>query len=471
MENYTQTAALIVGHIGGKENVINVIHCATRLRFLLKEQSLVDAGQIKAVPGVAGVVAGGERYQVIIGMEVGKVFEELLGLGIPNGDTEDAGSGGAEGRNGGIREAENGVEKGTGKKWQSSLAETISGCMTPMIPALTAAGIIKVILSLLSMTGVLQSGDPTYRILDIIGDSAFYFMPFLLAFNAARRFKVEVSLAVIVVGVLMHPNFSAWVAGGEPISFVGIPVRGTIYAASVIPALLMVWVMSYIQRGVDRITPKALKLILNPALTLLISAPIALIAVGPLGSFAGDLLSAFINLLAGKLGFVMVAILAAAMPFIVMTGMHHALTPIFLATFAATGQEALILVAQICANLAQAGATWAVAVKSRRKKTRQLATAAGISAIMGITEPAIYGITLKMKRPMIAAAAGAGIAGIFGGITHVTLYVLQNSLMACFAFLGEKGVANVVNGLLMMVIAVAASFIICMIMGFVEGEE
>lgn len=468
MNQYHQTAQAIIEQIGGQDNIINVIHCATRLRFLLKDKGLVDSGQMKAVDGVVGVVDGTARYQVIIGMSVGDVFKELIRLGIPNGDVEDAVHAESDcDRN----DTPQTVQEDRKKPSLSAVVETISGCMTPMIPALTAAGIIKVILSLLSMSGLLQNTDATYRILDIIGDSAFYFMPFVLAFNAARRFRVEPSLALIVVGVLMHPNFSAWVASGDPISFIGIPVRGTIYAASVIPALLMVWVMSYIQRFVDRITPKSLKLILNPSLILLISAPLALLAVGPLGSFAGDLLSAFINLLAGKLGFLMVAILAAAMPFIVMTGMHHALTPIFLATFASTGQEALILVAQICANLAQAGATWAVAVRSRSKKTKQLATAAGISAIMGITEPAIYGITLKLKRPMIAAAIGAGIAGVFGGIMHVTLYVMQNSLMACLAFMGEKGIGNVVNGLVMMVIAVAAPFIICMVMGFREEEE
>lgn len=467
MNQYHQTAQAIIEQIGGQDNIINVIRCATRLRFLLKDKGLVDSSQMKAVDGVVGVVDGTARYQVIIGMSVGDVFKELIRLGIPNGDVEDAvhAESGCDGNN-----TSQTIQENRKKPSLSAVIETISGCMTPMIPALTAAGIIKVILSLLSMSGLLQSTDATYRILDIIGDSAFYFMPFVLAFNAARRFLVEPSLALIVVGVLMHPNFSAWVASGDSISFIGIPVRGTIYAASVIPALLMVWVMSYIQRFVDRITPKSLKLILNPSLILLISAPLALLAVGPLGSFAGDLLSAFINLLAGKLGFLMVAILAAAMPFIVMTGMHHALTPIFLATFASTGQEALILVAQICANLAQAGATWAVAVRSRSKKTKQLAAAAGISAIMGITEPAIYGITLKLKRPMIAAAIGAGIAGVFGGIMHVTLYVMQNSLMACLAFMGEKGMGNVINGLVMMVIAVAAPFIICMVMGFREEE-
>lgn len=462
MGEYKETAKQIIEKIGGAENIVNVIHCATRLRFLLNDEKMADQEALKKIPGVAGVVKGNERFQVIIGMAVNQVFDELLELGIVNGDvTENEGK---------IQNTDSKPEKSQNKKWYVSVFETISGCMTPMIPALTAAGMIKVILSLVTTFGILEGTEPTYRILDIIGDSAFYFMPFLLAVNAARRFKVETSLAVIVVGVLMHPNFTAWVSSGDPISFLHMPIRGANYAASVIPALLMVWMMSYIQKAVDKITPKALKLLLNPSLILLISAPIALIVVGPVGSYAGDVLSMLIDTLSGKLGFLLVAILAAAMPFIVMTGMHHALTPVFLATFAATGQETLILVAQICANLAQAGATWAVAVKSKKKETKQLAAAAGISAIMGITEPAIYGVTLKLKRPMIAAAAGAGIAGLFGGIMHVTLYVMQNSLMACLAFMGEKGISNVLFGLLMMVLAVVVPFVICIVMGFDESE-
>lgn len=461
MNQEQEIARAILIQLGGVENIIDVIHCATRLRFLLKEETLVQNEAIKNIPGVVGVVKGKQRYQIIIGTTVDRVYEQLLALGVKSGDQEQ------------LHPQPTGPiqSKQTINQRVSSIIETISQCMTPMIPALTAAGIIKVILALLTSAHVLATTDPTYRILDIIGDSAFYFMPFLLAVNAARKFHVETSLALIVVGVLLHPNFVSWVATGEPISFFQVPIRSTIYAASVIPALLMVWIMSYIQKGVDRMTPSSLKLLLNPALTLLFSAVLALVLIGPLGSFAGDALSAFLRVLSDRLGFFMVALLAAAMPFIVMTGMHHALTPIFLATFAATGQETLILVSQICANLAQAGATWAVAVRSKNKQTKQLASAAGISAIMGITEPAIYGITLKLKRPMLAAALGAGIAGLFGGITHVTLYVMQNSLMAALAFIGDRGMINVVYGIAMMLLAVVASFILCLCMGFDEEEE
>lgn len=454
MKDYKITAKNIIDKVGGKDNIVDLTHCATRLRFLLKDKTMVDQEGLKSVDGVVGVVEQGQRLQAVIGNEVGNVYNAIIDLGINDEQSLDEV-----------------IDHGkTEKSTISNIIDTITGCMTPMIPALTAAGIIKLILSLLTTFTNIDPTMPTYRILDIIGDSAFYFMPFLLAVNAAKRFKVETSLALIVVGVFLHPNFTAWVASGDVISFLSVPVKAVSYGASVIPALLMVWLMSYIQKGVDKVTPKALKLILNPSLILLISAPIALVAIGPLGSFAGDLLSGVIDLLSNKLGFALVGILAAAWPFIVMTGMHHALTPIFLATFASTGQESLILIAQVCANIAQAGASWAVALRSKRKQTKELATAAGLSAIMGITEPAIYGVTLKLKKPMIAASIGAGIAGLFGGLMHVTLYVLQNSIMAVLAFSGDKGTSNIIYGIIMIAVSLVVAFVLSYIFGFKEED-
>lgn len=445
MKEYQVLAEKIVSLLGGKENIEQVVHCATRLRFVLKNESNIKEEELKNVSGVVGVNATATQYQVIIGSHVNQVFAEIINLGVKNGDTA----------------SENTVNQPQKEaSILSRIVDTITGCMTPMIPALTAAGMIKVILSLSTTFNWLSNESETYRILDIIGDGAFYFMPILLAIFASRKFKVNTSIAVIVVGVLLHPNFTSWVATGDSISFIGLPIQGVGYAASVIPALLTVWMMSYIENFVDKITPKALKIILNPTLVLLISAPLALIVIGPLGNYAGMGLAWFINLLEGQLGFVMVAVLAAAMPFIVMTGMHHALTPIFVASFAATGTESLILVAQVCANLAQGGATFAVALKSKNKSVKSLASAAGISAIMGITEPALYGVTMKYKKPLIAAAISAGVAGCFAGLVHVTLYVPQNSIMALLGFSGDKGTTNIIFGVIMMLISVVASFVL-----------
>lgn len=450
MKKYQQLAKEIIQGLGGTENVNSAVHCATRLRFDLKNPDAANLEDLKLIDGVVGVNPTPTQLQVIIGSHVGDVFEEVISQGVSNGDAE--------------VKTPSSTSSSKDTSVFNKVVDTITGCMTPMIPALTAAGMIKVILSLSTTFNWLSNDSSTYRVLDFIGDGAFYFMPILLAVFAANKFKVNTSVAIIVVGVFLHPNFSQWVASGDPISFLGMPIQGVIYAASVIPALLTIWVMSYIERGVDKITPQSLKIILNPTLTLLITAPLALIVIGPLGNYAGQGLAWVINLMQGQLGFIMVALLAATMPFIVMTGMHHALTPIFVASFAATGTESLILVAQICANLAQGGATLAVAFKSKQKNVKSIAAAAGISAIMGITEPALYGITMKYKKPLVAACISAGISGCFAGLMHVTLYVPQNSLMAVLGFSGDKGTANVIAGLSMMLMSVVLSFVLTFVL-------
>lgn len=450
MKKYQPLVKEIIQGLGGADNINSAVHCATRLRFDLKNQAAANLEELKQIDGVVGVNPTPTQLQVIIGSHVGDVFEEVVRQGVYNGDSE-------------VKELSS-----TASTKETSIfnrvVDTITGCMTPMIPALTAAGMIKVILSLSTTFHWMSNESSTYRVLDFIGDGAFYFMPILLAVFAANKFKVNTSIAIIVVGVFLHPNFSQWVASGDPISFLGMPIQGVIYAASVIPALLTIWAMSYIERGVDKITPQSLKILLNPTLTLLITAPLALIVIGPLGNYAGQGLAWVINLMQGQLGFIMVALLAAAMPFIVMTGMHHALTPIFVASFATTGTESLILVAQICANLAQGGATLAVAFKSKQKNVKSIAAAAGISAIMGITEPALYGITMKYKKPLVAACISAGISGCFAGLMHVTLYVPQNSLMAILGFSGDKGTANVIAGLSMMLMSVVLSFVLTFVL-------
>ena len=373
-------------------------------------------------------------------------------MGVPNDDTDSS--------------QQTSQKKGIG----SAIIDSITGCMTPMIPALTAAGMIKVVLTLLTTFNLVSDTSSTYQVISFIGDAAFYFMPFLIAANAAKVFNVNQSLALIIAGVFLHPNFTAMIASGDPITFFSIPVTPTTYSYSVIPVILMVWIMSYIVKLVDKITPRIVKLILHPTLVILISAPIAIIVVGPLGGIIGDGLAVAIDFLSSKLGFIIVGILSAAFPFIVMTGMHHALTPIGL-NAVATGGDTLIFASQVCSNVAQGGASLAVAVKSKDKNMKQLASASGISALMGITEPALYGVTLKLKRPVVAAAIAAGIGGIVGGLLQVTLYIAQNCLLAVPAFIGEKGMTNFFYGILMIVISFAGAFILTIVFGFKDEIE
>ena len=453
-KDYKNDSKKLTESLGGKENIKKVFHCMTRLRFYLKDKSKIDKDSINSLPEVSGINWHNDQLQIIVGNDVNEMYRELINLGIPSDDNSSD-----------TESASKGIV--------SKIIDSVTGSMTPMIPALTAAGMIKVVLTLLTTFNIVHDTSSSYQVISFIGDVAFYFMPFLVAANAAKIFKVNQSIALIIAGVFLHPNFTAMIASQDPISLFGLPITKFSYAYSVIPVILMVWIVSYIEKLVDKITPRMFKLILNPTLVMLISAPIALIAIGPLGGLIGDGLAIAIDFLSAKLGFVIVGILAATFPFIVMTGMHHALTPIGLNAIATGGADKLIFVSQVCSNLAQAGSSLAVAVKSKDKDMKQLASASGISALMGITEPALYGVTLKLKRPVIAASIAAGIGGIVGGIMQVSLYIAQNSMMAIPAFIGEAGMGNLLAGIVMIAVSFASSFILTILFGFkdINPEE
>lgn len=450
-KDYAEIADTLIAELGGKENITRLFHCMTRLRFYVKDRTKIHEKEILKVSGISGVNWHEDQFQVIAGNEVNEMYKALENKGVP---TDDAPA----------------TESQSSKSVVSKIIDSITGCMTPMIPALTAAGMIKVVLSLLTTFHLVTDTSSTYQVISMIGDVTFYFMPFLIAANAAKVFRVNQSLALFIAGVYLSPAFVSMVASDAAITLFGLPITKATYSYSVIPVILMVWITHYIELLVDRITPKMVKLILNPTLVILISAPIALIVVGPLGTIIGNGLAVAINFLSAKLGFIIVGILAATFPFIVMTGMHHALTPIGLNAIATGGTDSLIFVSQVCANIAQSGSSFAVAVKSKDENMKQLASAAGVSALMGITEPALYGVTLKLKRPVVAAAIAAGIGGIVGGLLHVSLYIAQNCIMAIPAFIGEKGMSNLLYGIIMIVVSFVASFVLTFIFGFEDAE-
>lgn len=450
-KDYAEIADTLIAALGGKENITRLFHCMTRLRFYVKDRTKINEKEILKVSGISGVNWHEDQFQVIAGNEVNEMYKALENKGVPTDDAPAA-------------------ESQSSKSVVSKIIDSITGCMTPMIPALTAAGIIKVVLSLLTTFHLVTDTSSTYQVISMIGDVTFYFMPFLIAANAAKVFRVNQSLALFIAGVYLSPAFVSMVASDVAITLFGLPITKATYSYSVIPVILMVWITHYIELLVDRITPKMVKLILNPTLVILISAPIALIVVGPLGTIIGNGLAVAINFLSAKLGFIIVGILAATLPFIVMTGMHHALTPIGLNAIATGGTDSLIFVSQVCSNIAQSGSSFAVAVKSKDENMKQLASAAGVSALMGITEPALYGVTLKLKRPVVAAAIAAGIGGIVGGLLHVSLYIAQNCIMAIPAFIGEKGMSNLLYGIIMIVVSFVASFVLTFIFGFEDAE-
>lgn len=455
-----KSAERILEKVGGKENVESVVHCMTRLRFVLKDENRADDDQVKKIDGVIGLMKKNGQYQIIIGNEVASVYQEICTLGYFKEKT----SGGS------IKKKKQNII--------SEILDIISSVMSPVIPAIIGAAMIKVLLTVLPMLGLLSNTSQTYELLSVIGDGAFFFMPVLIGMSAAKRFDANPYYAVSIALILLHPNFIALLNGaneaGETIKFFNlIPVTYANYAYSVIPIILSVAILPYIERLVDKITPSITKNFLKPMLVMLFIAPIVMVIVGPLGAILGDALSTFVYFIQDKLGFIAVGLIAAIFPFIVMTGMHHAFTPIKLGVLATTGFEGFICIAEFCSNMAQGAAALAVAMKSKNSSTKQNAGSSAFSALVaGITEPALYGTNLRLKRPLIGACLGGLIGGLTGGFFQVKCYgVATPAIVTLPQYLEEGNPQSLIYILITLGVTIVSTFVITYVIGFEEQVE
>lgn len=409
--DYENTAKKILQRVGGKDNVINLVHCMTRLRFTLKDESIVDDEAVKKTKGVMGIMKKGGQYQIIIGNDVGNVFNELNKLGNFSNEVKEVPA-----------------KSNEKKNIFTMLMDTISGIMAPVIPAIIGAAMIKVLLTLLPMIGVLSTNGQTYQLLSVIGDGAFFFMPVLIAISASKKFGTNMYYAASIALIMLHPNLITLMNtahdAGQTVKFLKyIPVTYASYSYSVIPIILAVYSLRYVERFVDKITPVVTKNFLKPMLVVLIEAPIALIVLGPLGAICGNGLSTVVYAIHDKLGFIAIGLVAGVYPFVVMTGMHHAFTPIKLGMIATTGYENFICIGELCSNMAQGAASLAVALRSKNKDFKQIAGSSAFSALFaGITEPALYGVTLRLKRPMLGACIGGAVGGLVGGFFQMKCF-------------------------------------------------
>ncbi|MEW4353562.1 beta-glucoside-specific PTS transporter subunit IIABC [Streptococcus pneumoniae] len=449
---YKETAQAILKAVGGEANVVSATHCVTRLRLVLKDEQAVSDDVVKNIPNVIGVMRKNGQYQVILGNDVANYYQAFAKLGHFGGEAQPS----------------------TEKKGNvfATIIEYIAGSMTPLIPAMLGGGMLKVLVIILPMLGLLPADSQTIAFLSVFGDAPYYFMPIFLGFSAAKKLHVTPILAMSVAGILLHPNFVQMVNDGNPMALFGAPVTPANYGSSVIPILIMVWLMKYIETAVNKVVPAVTKSFLQPTIVLFISGFIALVLVGPLGVIVGDGLSNLIQQMYGAAGWLTLAILGAIMPFIVMTGMHWAFAPIFLAASVAT-PDVLILPAMLGANLAQGAASMAVALKSKNQNTKQIAFAAGFSALLaGITEPALYGVTLKYKKPIYAAMIGGGVAGLFAGIVGLRAYLFAvPSLIALPQFINADQPANFTNALIAAALSITISFVLAYILGIDEEPQ
>ncbi|MFJ6412859.1 MULTISPECIES: beta-glucoside-specific PTS transporter subunit IIABC [Terribacillus] len=443
--NHRKTAEEILQLVGGESNVQNVIHCMTRLRFNLYDNSKADRQALEQVDGVLGSNISGSQFQLIIGNEVPKVYKEI----IANSNLSESKS--TEG------------ESKQKKNVISSIFDVISGVFTPILPAIAGAGMIKGIAALLVTFGWLQEASQTYQILTVIGDGAFYFLPILLAISAARKFGSNPYVAAAIGAAILHPTLTAMFAEGGSISFIGLPVTIATYSSTVIPILLAIWIASYVEKWVDRITHASLKLIVVPSVTLLVVVPVTLITVGPLGAIAGNYLSTGTNFLFQNAGIIAMILLAGTFSLIIITGMHYALVPIMLNNIAVNGYD-YMMPAMFLANFGQAGAAFAVAMRSKNKKFKSLSFTTALTATMGVTEPAMYGVNMRLKKPFVAALIGAAAGGVLYALTDVKAYIVAGmaGLPGLPTFVGPEFIFAVLG----LVLAFVAAAVVTWIIGF-----
>lgn len=348
----------------------------------------------------------------------------------------------------------------------SDIFDIIASIFVPLIPAIAGCGLLKGLLSLLTTFGLVDAASQTYAILNLVGDAGFYFLPILLAYTAAQKFKTSTYLAVVLAGVLLHPSLQTLFTAEEGVKFLGLPVTVAKYASSVLPILLIVWVLSYVYRFFDKYIPKSIKIVIVPLCTLLVMAPIALIVLGPIGTILGDLLAKGILYLDGKASWLIPTIIGGTTPLLVMTGMHYSLFPGVFQQLATAGYQT-ITPGMLPSNLSQAAASFGVAVKTKNKELRELATSVGITALLGITEPALYGVTMKLKRPLLAVLIGGAVGGFVMGITGVQSFTPNGaSLLQIGVYIGGDGFGNVIRALFATLVAFVVTFVLTIIFGF-----
>lgn len=436
--NYAQSAVEIVALIGGNDNVINVTHCATRLRFILKDGAKVNKDQLKRVKGVITVIEASGQLQVVIGNHVGDAYQEVLKL---------------------VSVDENAPVSAPNVGLVSRLMDIISSIFAPFLYPLAACGVLQGILSLVTALGWMDQASGAYRILNFVSWTGFTFLPVMVAFTAAKKFNVNPFTAVIAACALVSPDYMnmltankillansadpalqqlmkeavgnpemvkilAEVAGvpvnAAPLDFFGIPVKYLSYTASVIPIILMVWIMSYIQHFFERILPLVIRNLFTPMFCIAIMVPLTLLAFGPIGNAIGGAIGGVYNTLYSLSPVIAGLVVGAVWMPLVTLGVHWGITPVTVGNYATLGYDTFTGL-QASAVFAMAGATFGVWLKTRDMEMKRVSLSAGLTALFGITEPALYGVALRLKRPMIcgclAGAMGGSVAGFFNAVS------------------------------------------------------
>ncbi|WP_394523466.1 PTS transporter subunit EIIC [Lacrimispora sp. JR3] len=446
-----KAAADILEYVGGKENVVSVVHCMTRLRFTLKDDSKANREAVKRTEGVISIVEQGGQFQVVVGNKVSKVYEELVPMLENSGDF-----------------GEIDADKGRGEKKKEKLfdgfSRTVSGIFTPAIGLMTACGILKGVLAICTASGALQDTDSTYLFLYAIADMIFYFFPVILGASAAKQFDMNQYLGMGIGAIMIYPSFVAAAADGSIHSLFGIPMTVSNYTSTVFPAIIAVYVASKLEKIGKKVMPEAIAFFAVPLFVLLVTIPLTFWVVGPVTLFLSTILSKVIFAIYNFSPVLGGLVLGGPWILIVMFGLHWAFIPIFINDIAINGNEPVM--GLLAGNqLAMAGAVFAAAVLLKEKAKKSGAATAGLTCLLGISEPTIYGYLLPLKTPLIISVIAGSLGGAVAGMFQSTQYVYGGSgLLGLPCFVNPAGLdAGFYGVILCDIVGFLSAFILTLI--------
>jgi len=453
--DYSEIAKQILEAIGGEENIDSAAHCATRLRLVLKDNDKADKAKVESISAVKGAFINSGQFQIIIGQgTVNKVYAEL---------TKDSG----------VSEVSTSEAKKAAMQNLNPLqrfARMLSNIFVPIIPAIVASGLLMGLLGMANRFNWVDSSSSLYTLLDMFSNAAFIFLPVIIAFSAAKEFGANPYLAAALGGILIHPALqNAWtMAGGieKTLDLFGMKVGMVGYQGTVLPILMAVWVMGYIERGLRKVVPNALDIIVTPFITILVTGFVSLLAIGPVMRFVGDGISAAILFTYDTAGIVAGLIFGGLYSSIVITGMHHSFHAIEAGLLSKYGANFLLPIWSM-ANVAQGGAALAVYFKTKNTKLKAIALPAATSCFLGITEAAIFGVNLRLVKPFIAAAIGGALGGGYIVLTKVSMVGLGVTGIPGITIVKE---GSMINYIIAGVIAFGGAFAATFLIGFKDEK-
>ena len=419
VRDYEKLAVDIINAVGGKKNIIKASRCATRLRLVLKETTNEAKENVSALTGVITVVENGGQFQVVIGTHVGKVFDKVASeLNLDSSVIE---------------------EDAPKASVLNRIIATMSAVFAPFIYILAAAGILQGCLILINMVSPSFSSTGTYEVLSFMSWAPFTFLPIFIAITASKHFKCNMFIAVACCAALVSPTWAeiaARIADGESIRFLGISLAETTYTSSVLPPLFLVWILSYVERFVDKKLPEVIKALFTPFICMVVMVPLTILVIGPLSDSLATAIANGYNYLYNLAPSVAAAVIGGLWQIVVIFGVHWGVTPMCLANYDLYGMDTFQAF-QTMAVIAQAGAVFGVFIKARNKQTKNIALSAGVTGIFGITEPAIYGVNLKFKKPFICGCIAGAVGAVVGSFFNIAYY----------AYAGLPGMLTVVNAI------------------------